>query len=304
MGTTYSVKAVDHSNRITDEDLRGAVETALQSVNAALSNWDPASGVSRFNATATTAPIAVSQPLFKVARAAEDVRLASEGRFDVALGPLIEAWGFGSGGSTGAAPSDAAIRAALAQTGQGGAMTFGDGTLQKAHPGNALFLSAIGKGYGVDQVASAVRGLGIDDFMVEIGGDLYAAGRNADGLPWQIGVETPNPLGGGVQQVVGLKGHGMATSGDYRNYFEVDGQRYSHILDAETGRPVTHKTASATVVTENAMLADAWATAMLVLGSVKGIEIAARHDLAVFFVDRTEDGFEPVASPQFSAFAT
>ena len=304
MGTTFSIRAIDHSNRITDDMLRDAVEQALITTNKALSNWDSGSEVSRFNAARSTGPISVSQPLYDVARAAEDVRQASEGRFDVALGPLIELWGFGSGGQNHVAPTESQIADARARTGQGGAVVLGDGTLRKAHADDAIFLSAIGKGYGVDAVANAIRSLGIDDFMVEIGGDLYASGRNQDGLPWQIGVETPDSRSSDLQKVVGLRNHGMATSGDYRNYFEVDGQRYSHILDAETGRPVAHQTASATVVTENAMLADAWATAMLVLGSVKGMEIAANNDLAVLFVDRTEDGFAASASPKFAALTS
>lgn len=300
MGTTYRVKVVDHDGRLSEADLQTAIDVALQDTNTALSNWDSVSDVSRFNSAQTTDALAVSQPLYDVARAAEDIRQASEGRFDVAMGPLIEAWGFGTTGTNAAAPSDAQIEAAMAQTGQGGALSFGTSTLQKAHAGQGLFLSAIGKGYGVDHVASAVRALGAEDFMVEIGGDLYAAGRNQDGQPWRIGIETPIDASSGLQGVAGLRGHGMATSGDYRNYFELDGQRYSHIIDPTTGSPVTHQTASATVVTDDAMRADAWATAMLVLGSVKGAPIAEANGLAVFFVDRDGDDFVTSATSGFA----
>ncbi len=304
MGTTFSVKAIDPTGKVSEENLRNAVQGALTEANRSLSNWDAASEVSRFNAAQTTDPIKVSAPLYDVARAAEDVRRASEGRFDVALGPLIELWGFGASSRTKSAPTDAEIEHVLAARQGKAELTFGEGTIRKSHPRNEIFLSAIGKWHGVDMVAKAVRGLGIHDFMVEIGGDLYTSGRNQDGLAWRIGVETPSELGGGVQQVVNLKTHGMATSGDYRNYFEVDGQRYSHILDAESGRPITHRTASATVVTENAMLADAWATAMLVLGSVKGLKIAEANDLAVFFVDRNDDGFAATASSTFATLTS
>lgn len=301
MGTTYSVKVVDHDGRVDAAKLKLAVDAALADTNAALSNWDSNSDVSRFSEAQTTQPLAVSQPLYDVARAAEDIREASKGRFNVALGPLIEAWGFGATGTTTTTPSAAQIEAAMLQTGHGGAMTFGEGTLQKAHAAQGLFLSAIGKGYGVDRVADAIFALSAQDFMVEIGGDLYATGRNQDGQPWRIGIETPDNAVAGLQGVAGLKGHGMATSGDYRNYFEFDGQRYSHILDAETGHPVTHQTASATVVTDDAMAADAWATAMLVLGSVNGMEIAETEGLAVLFVDREGDGFVTHTSSRFAA---
>ncbi|MEL7462323.1 MAG: FAD:protein FMN transferase [Pseudomonadota bacterium] len=303
MGTTYTVKLVDHSGRLSKADVEVAVSAALEVTNTTLSNWDAESDVSQFNAAQTTDPVSVTRPLYDVARAAEDIRQASEGRFDVALGPLIETWGFGARGANSAAPSEAQIAAAMAQTGQGGAMTFGAGTLQKAHAGQGLFLSAIGKGYGVDRVADALRALGAEDFMVEIGGDLYAQGRNEDGQPWRIGIETPDDAVAGLQGIAGLKGHGMATSGDYRNYFEQGGQRYSHILDAQTGRPVTHQTASATVVTADAMRADAWATAMLVLGSSKGSAIAEANGLAVFFVDREGDRFVTRATSAFAAVA-
>jgi thiamine biosynthesis lipoprotein len=140
--------------------------------------------------------------------------------------------------------------------------------------------------------------------MVEIGGDLYAAGMNPDGQPWQIGVETPDALRRGVQRVVSVSGYGMATSGDYRNYFEQDGIRYSHIIDAGTGRPVTHTTASVTVLAENAMLADGWATAMLALGKERGLAVAEELGLAVLFIERDQSAealqFISAASARFT----
>ncbi len=141
--------------------------------------------------------------------------------------------------------------------------------------------------------------------MVEIGGDLVTAGVNPDGQPWQIGIETPKARAFDLQSVVGVSNAGLATSGDYRNYFELDGVRYSHILDAKTGRPITHRTASATVVAENAMMADAWATAMLILGRNRGMEIAEALDMAVLFVDREASAdelrFVESPSPRFAA---
>jgi thiamine biosynthesis lipoprotein len=132
--------------------------------------------------------------------------------------------------------------------------------------------------------------MGLTDYLVEIGGDLYASGRNPDGMAWQIGIESPDPTERGMLGVVGVSGMGLASSGDYRNYFEADGQRFSHLIDPVTGRPVQHNTASATVMAENAMLADAWSTAMLILGRERGLEIAAEHNIAVKFVDRTAAG--------------
>jgi thiamine biosynthesis lipoprotein len=177
----------------------------------------------------------------------------------------------------------------------------GSGSLQKTDSQTQIYLSGIGKGHGVDRVAHALAGLGLTDFMVEIGGDLYSSGRNPDGRPWQIGIEWPDVALSGVERVAKVSNLGMATSGDYRNYFEEDGVRYSHILDAKTGRPVTHKTASATVLAENAMLSDAWATAMLGLGRERGLEIAEEEDLAVLFIERDQKSFKATPSTRFYA---
>ncbi|WP_258570949.1 FAD:protein FMN transferase [Flavimaribacter sediminis] len=289
MGTTYNLVGVDHGGTVDRDELRKAVEASLAEVNDQMSNWDRGSEISRFNAT-TSQATPVSPALAQVIKAAQDVHSASDGRFDITVGPLVDAWGFGSGRDRSDAPSDAEIATALSLSGQERTLAFENGRLRKLEPGVELNLAAIGKGYGVDRVAASIESFGVSDYMIEIGGDLYTSGKNPDGQNWRIGIETPDRTGRSVLQVVETSGLGMATSGDYRNYFEQDGQRYSHVIDPKTGRPITHATTSATVLTENAMLADAWATAMLVLGSERGLEIADEQGLAVLFVDA--DGAE------------
>lgn len=304
MGTTYNVVAVDPTRTLGRDAVRRAVETAVAQVNAQMSNWDPNSEVSRFNAWNSTEPMPVSAALTHVMTAAQEVHEASQGQFDVAVGPLIDAWGFGAGARSARAPSDAAISAALERSGQGRTIRVGDGTLSKTRPDAEVYLSAIGKGYGVDRVAQALDGLGLRNYMIEIGGDLYARGRNPDGQSWRIGIDRPDAVARGVETVAGVSDLGMATSGDYRNFFVEDGVRYSHVIDPRTGRPITHSTVSATVLAENAMLADAWATAMLVLGRQRGLRIAEARNLAVLFIDR--DGAGPdsphvmTQSPRFA----
>ncbi len=302
MGTSYTVVAVDPSRKVDEAEAKAAIETALALVNTQMSNWDSTSEISRFNAKTDLQPTRISADLAKVMRAAEDVHLASEGRFDTTMGPLIELWGFGAKDRQGMA-SDAQIADALSRSGHGSTLSVGSNSLQKRRSDAQVYLSAIGKGYGADQVGKALEALGITDYMVEIGGDLYASGNNPGGTPWQIGIEKPAALSGGVLSVVPVSGHGLASSGDYRNYFEQDGVRYSHLIDPVTGRPISHKTASATVLAENAMLADAWATAMLILGREKGLEIASAHDVAVLFVERdaasTDLRFTTKASARF-----
>ncbi|MFW2541999.1 FAD:protein FMN transferase [Primorskyibacter sp. 2E107] len=305
MGTGYNIVAVDHGKSVDKAALQGAIDGALSDVTAQMSNWDATSEISRFNAAAKGESLTVSRELAEVMQAASDVHRASMGTFDVTVGPLIDLWGFGAGKGHGALPSDAQIAQAMGCCGQERSVAQSGNTLTKTNDGAEVYLSAIGKGYGVDHVARAISAFGITDYMVEIGGDLVTAGRNPEGQPWQIGIETPQSFDRGIMQVVGLSDLGMATSGDYRNYFEADGQRYSHIIDATTGRPVTHDTASVTVLTDNAMLADAWATALLVLGRERGMKIANDRDLAVLFVDRagdeTKSGFKTAASNRFAA---
>ncbi|WP_291738141.1 FAD:protein FMN transferase, partial [Leisingera sp. F5] len=164
---------------------------------------------------------------------------------------------------------------------------------------------ASARGYGVDAVAAALQGFGVENYMVEIGGDLVTKGENAKGEAWRIGIEKPDAAAQTVQLIVPVSNLGLATSGDYRNYFEHEGMRYSHILDPVAGRPVTHATTSVTVIAENAMLADAWATAMLVLGRENGLKLAQEHKLAVFFIDRDvqagADAYMTSASSAFEA---
>ncbi|MEM8551316.1 MAG: FAD:protein FMN transferase [Pseudomonadota bacterium] len=290
MGTTYSLAAVDHSNVLSRSELQDAVDGALFAVNRALSNWDRDSEISRLNAARTSSPIAISPDLRHTLAAAEEIHHASEGQFDVTVGPLVELWGFGAGRAAPNRPATDAIADAKAAGGQSQALRLGANTVEKLKPEAEIYLAGIGKGFGVDKVAEALKAHGLKDFMVEIGGDIVTAGRNPDGLPWQLGIERPQMGRAGVLEVVEVSGKGLATSGDYRNFFVEGGQRYSHIIDPTTGRPITHQTVSATVVADNAMLADGWATAMLALGRERGLAVAEANKIAVLFVEREGDG--------------
>lgn len=285
MGTTYTVVAMDPSRRLDETVLRTAISAALDDVNSKMSNWDPASEISAFNAKKSLDAVPMSSQLAEVMAAAEHVHEASEGRFDTTIGPLIELWGFGAPGRPNR-PSLDAIDAAMSRSGHKNTLGVGGETLTKVQSDTQVYLAAIGKGYGADAVGHALEELGVQDYLVEIGGDLYASGRNGDGMRWQIGIETPDAHNRGVMDVVPVSNMGLATSGDYRNYFEEDGVRYSHVIDPTTGRPINHKTASATVIAPDSMLADAWATAMLILGRDRGLEVARKNDVAVLFVER------------------
>lgn len=308
MGTRYTIKIVDHEGTFERSDLQAEVDATLEAVNARFSNWDPNSEVSRFNAAQANEFIAVSPAFRSLMRTADTIYAQSDGQFDVTLSPLIELWGFGaSPDNRGHSPEQSAIDTALAQIRQGEVLSWSDdGTaLRKNTPDASINFAAIAKGAGVDEVAEALAQAGARDFMVEIGGEVYAAGHNGSGQPWRLGIERPDSPNRQVEEIVVLSDMGMATSGDYRNYFEEDGVRYTHIIDAQTGRPVTHKTASVTVLAETSAEADAWATGLLALGLERGLEIAETHQIAVLFMVRSDDhdyiGFEHVASAQFRA---
>jgi len=307
MGTTYTVVAVDPAKSVTKEQLQAAINASLAQTDIQMSNWNTASEISKINASRSTAPMAVSAEMAELLDAANAVHHATEGQFDLTVGPLIDVWGFGAQGKPGVVPSEAEIAAAMTKVGQGDALRLSQAGLEKLTPEAEMYLSAIGKGYGVDKVGEALEQFGIENYMVEIGGDILTKGKNAEGMAWQVAIETPDALSRDIQKVVGVSNVGMATSGDYRNYFEEDGVRYSHIIDATTGKPVTHTTASVTVLADNAMLADAWATGLLAMGRERGMAVAEAHDLAVLFIERdaasAEKAFVTAASSKFAAMS-
>ncbi|KJZ18575.1 FAD:protein FMN transferase [Loktanella sp. S4079] len=305
MGTTYNVAIADAPRFVSQSDVSAAIEGALATVNQQMSNWDADSEISRFNAQQSTAPQQISPELAEVMTAAEEVHLASGGRFDTTLGPVIELWGFGADDHQLTTPSDQELLAAQAKSGHANTLRVAPGELQKTQADANVYLAAIGKGYGADLVGRALEQLGVQNYMIEIGGDLYASGHNADGAAWQIGIETPDAHARGVLEIVPVSNVGLASSGDYRNFFEQDGQRYSHLIDPRTGRPVTHNTAATTVIAENAMLADAWATAFHIIGQEEGLQLAEELGLAVLFTERHANanthGFTTTASSRFTA---
>ncbi len=303
MGTTFDITAI--GNDLDENALAASVQETLAEVNAKMSNWDENSEVSTFSASTSTEPVTVSDEFALVIAAADEVHDKSGGAFDVTLGPLIEMWGFGPRKPEDPVPSDAEIQVALAAVGQDRLLTLDPdaGTLAKSDAGVGINLSAIAKGYGIDAVAASLAEAGIESYMVEIGGDLVAKGENDKGESWRIGIEKPETGSQSIQLVVPVADLGMATSGDYKNFFEQDGVRYSHIIDPVTGRPITHRTTSVTVLAENAMMADAWATAMLALGQEEGLKLAEEHKLAVYFISRdVTAGEETYITVHSSAF--
>ena len=303
MGTTYMVKVVlPRDEQRKSGPISTAINDALQRVNGSMSTYQKDSELSRFNSNGNITPVPASDGLRFVARRALEISKASMGAFDPTVGPLVNAWGFGPAGPQ-KQPTQEELAALRAKVGyEKLTVNEQNKTIQKSQPDIYVDLSAIAKGYGVDQVALALDGLGLGDYLVEIGGELRGKGLNRRRLPWRVAVEKPVASRGEIHinAIIDLGDQAMATSGDYRNYDEKNGQRISHTIDPATGKPITHRLASATVVAETCASADAWATALNVLGPDRGLALAEERGLKAFFlVKRSGDGFEERATTAF-----
>ena len=305
MGTSYSVQVADPPPSIDGAALQRRIDALLADVNGLMSTYQPDSELSRFNSSRSTDWFPVSAELARVVDQAQAVNAASNGAFDVTVGPLVNLWGFGPDLKADQLPTQPEIDAALANTGHDKLQVRLDPpALRKALPDLYVDLSAIAKGYGVDRVAELLAGEGIANALVEIGGELNGRGHNGRGEPWRIAVERPDPGARSVFRVVPLRDMGMATSGDYRNFFTLDGKRYSHTIDPTTGRPVVHSLASVTVLAESSMQADAWATALLVLGPELGFDLAQARGMAALLISHDGERLSARSTEEFNAVTT
>jgi thiamine biosynthesis lipoprotein len=303
MGTSYTVKIVALPAELKPEPIQAEIDSILEKINGRMSTYLDDSELSQFNRNQETSWIDASQELVGVLKQAQHVSALTNGAFDVTVGPLVNLWGFGPSPGMDQVPSEQDIREARKKVGYRGLQVRSSpAAIRKDRPDLYVDLSAIAKGYAVDAVAEYLQSLQIDDYMVEIGGEIRAKGRNARDRLWRIAIEKPSSGSRSLHTVIELHDVGIATSGDYRNYFEQEGRRYSHTIDPMTGRPVTHKLASVTVANPSTMHADVMATALMVLGPEAGYRFAEQHELAAFFIVKSEDGFYDKATTAFQQY--
>ena len=306
MGTTYSLLVAAGTAELDQAAVDSLVAEVLAEADERLSTWNAASELSALNRHEAGTWIPVSPTLFEVLEAARDVSELTGGAFDVTVGPLVELWGFGTGAGSGDRPPEAAeIALALESTGyRKFELRSAPPALRKATSALQLDVGAIAPGYAVDRIAHGLDALGARDYLVEIGGEVRARGRNPAGRPWRVAVEAPVSGERRAYAIVELEDGSVSTSGDYRDFRHVGGRRISHTIDPRSGRPVEHGLASVTVVHESAMLADAYATALMVLGPQAGFDLAERLGLAALFIERREggSGFDERQTAAFAVF--
>lgn len=297
MGTSYRITVV--ADQLAPDDLHQRIDDLLSVVDNSMSTYKPDSELSRFNRLPVGQQMQISEEFARVLQISRDIWQRSGGAFDPTISPLVDLWGFGPTPSDNTAPSAQQIAAALENTGFQH-IVLAERQLSKRHPVQ-LDLSAVAKGYAVDLVADLLEMLALPDYLVEVGGEIRVSGLNPDGEPWRIAIEQPTLISS-VNRIISLVDEAVATSGDYRNYFEQEGVRYSHILDPRTGVPIQHNLASVTVMATSCAEADAWATAFLVMGPEQSLALAEKWAIPIYLLVGRGDTFNYLKSTQFAPY--
>lgn len=297
MGSHYSLKYLAGEGVPDAVALKTEVDGLLAEVDRQMSTWRADSDLSEFNRLPAGSCRAMPAPVLALVRAGEQLSLDSGGAFDLTIQPLLDLWGFGPQSRGERVPSTEQIAAARGNVGHqhlriDGVQLCKDAAVQ-------LDLNSIAAGYTVDRIASRLAELGVRSYLLDVTGELKALGRKPDGSPWRIAIEAPRDDQQVAQRVLALDGLGVSTSGDYRNYFEQDGKRYSHTLDPQSGAPISHRLAAVTVVDASTLRADGLSTLLMVLGPERGFAYAEQAGIAAFFVTRTDKGFATRATPAF-----
>jgi len=308
MGTEYHISWVsDQQGKaaldIERQKVKQLVDNLLIDFNKSMSTYDPSSELSLINQRADmdSSWHVIGADLYRVLLMSKQINQQSNGAFDVTVGPLVNLWGFGPSKSQNQIPEQDDIHAMMKQVGSAAiSLRQSDSRFElQLTSQRYIDLSAIAKGDAVDELGLLLQKQSIENYLVEVGGEIIAHGIKPENQPWRIAIEAPNDDGRSVQIIIPLSSMGVATSGDYRNFFEQDGQRFSHTIDGRTGYPVKHNLASVSVLHESVAMADAWATALTVLGAEEGLKLAEKHSLAAYFIVRTDSGYEQYTSRRF-----
>lgn len=303
MGTTFNIKIPELPNEVDGEQLKVEIMSLLVEIDGKMSTYKKDSELSILNANPATEKTAVSASLYKVLHEAQRISELSGGAFDITIGKLVNLWGFGPDKAITEPPSEQVIDQALQKAGYANLILDRETlSIEKRNSQIYIDLSALAKGYAVDQIAEHLENKLITDFLVEIGGELKLKGHNKDNKAWRIAIEKPIADSRDIQTVIEVTDIAIASSGDYRNFFEQNDKRYSHTIDPRTGRSITHNLVSVTVLDDSTMTADAMATTFMVLGAKKGLVLAEREKISAIFYVKSDNGFIEYSSSKYKKF--
>jgi thiamine biosynthesis lipoprotein len=297
MGTTYSIKAIPIEKNMDTQILKIGIDSVLFSLDKQMSTWDPNSEISQFNLTHSTEPYVISESFRMVVKEALDVSEKTDGFFDITVFDLMGIWGFGPDPNSGI-PDQKQVETVLSYTGYE-KISVTDKAVIKEHPQTKLDLNAIAKGYAVDEVFHFLQSKGFTDLFVEIGGEVQCSGRNQLNKSWSIGIE--NPSGGNTSNqifagIVYLDDGAVATSGNYRNVVDLNGNTLGHTINPKTGYPIQTNVLSVTVLSNSCMVADAWATALMVMDYETGLKrVTENSDIKAIWILDKKDGSRYIA---------
>ena len=303
MGTYYRVVIVSEQ-QINSEETQTSIEGVLAQINQQMSTYISDSEITIFNNNPSTDWVSISEDFAVVTKKAKEIHQQSQGKFDATIGPLIELWSFGAEHRPIMVPSELEL-SNISQSFGSDKLQVQDSppALKKSVSSLRLDLSAIAKGFAVDKLTQLLVLKNHTDFLIDIGGELRSMGRNLEDQDWRVGIEKPDPsLRQSVQQVVSISDKSIATSGSYRNYFEQEGVRFSHIIDPDTGRPISHQLVSVSVIADDCMSADGYATTLMVLGPDQGYEFALQYGLAVYMIEKQGDEIIVKTTPNMQSF--
>nr|WP_050563956.1 FAD:protein FMN transferase [Pseudomonas umsongensis] len=301
MGSSYSIQYVRHAGLPAPAEVRVQVEKILSDVDRQMSTYRSDSDIERFNNLPANHCQTMPAPILELVRVGERLSLQSDGSYDLTVEPLLNLWGFGPQAREEKVPSAEALAEVQQRVGHNHLRIEGDQLCKDAAV--EVDFNSIAAGYAVDTIAAELEALGIHDYLAEATGELKAVGKKLDGSPWHIALEEPRDDQQVAERIIAVDGYGVSTSGDYRNYFEQGGRRYSHTFDARTGTPVLHTLASVTVIHPSALMADGLSTLLLILGPERGWDYAQTHDIAAFFVIRADTGFVTRTNQAFERLA-
>ncbi|MGM0418371.1 MAG: FAD:protein FMN transferase [Thermodesulfobacteriota bacterium] len=303
MGTTYTVKIV-HSNSDYDQPLvKSGIDEILKKINSSMSVYDKNSEISVFNRMDKNKSLKISADFMNVLAAGKRIHEITKGAWDASAGPLVNLWGFGSEKNRIKVPSEEEVKKRLKLTGFDKVILKPDkNEISKTKKDLFLDLGSIAKGYGVDKVSKYLLEKGFDNYMVEIGGEVYVSGKNLNNEKWKIGINSPkkNAKRYDFAEIIEITGKAVATSGTYRNFKKTEKGDYSHIIDPKSGYPVKNSVVSATVVSENCTFADGLATGILVMGTQKALKLCSDlEDTECMIIAKKNSGFYPQYSKGF-----